>query len=138
MADCKAGFAKGDTSHTSTGQTRCPASPSSDRKASKIDECETVIGVGFDAEDRADVPRLLTHEQYHAKLVCAAATKAEATLPAGTTKVTPQVAKVYKNLAAVLQPNSDKYDADSSNGCDAAGQKTWQTNIDSGNVKIAP
>jgi hypothetical protein len=48
------------------------------------------------------------------------------------------VAKVYKNLAAVLQPNIDKYDADSSNGCEATGQKTWQTNVDSGNVKIAP
>lgn len=136
--DCKAGFAKGDTSHTSTGQTLCPASKSVDRSAKNAGECETVIGAGFDAEDRADVPRLLTHEQYHVKLVCAAATKAEATLPPGTKKVTKQVAAVYKSLGEVLQPNSDAYDADSANGCNATGQATWQTNIDAGKVKIAP
>lgn len=135
---CNAGFQKGDTSHTSTGQTKCPASKSTSRSAKNAGECETVIGAGFDAEDKADLPRLLTHEQYHSKLVCAMANKAAATLPAGTKKVTQQVATVYKNLGAVLQPTIDQYDADSKNGCDASGQATWQSKVDKGDVPIAP
>jgi len=138
VAACTAAFAAGNTWFQSTGQTTCPAAPNNPRKASKTDECESVIGAGLDADGIADEPRLLAHEQYHVKLVCAAASKAAATLPAGTTKVTKTVKAVYDALGAVMQPNSDAYDKATSNGCIPAQQAQWEKDIDAGNVKIAP
>jgi hypothetical protein len=132
-----ASFANGNTFYTSTGQTTCAAAPSISRTANTVAEVESVIGAGLDADGIANEPRLLNHEQYHVKLVCAAARKAGATLPPGTTKVTKQVKAVYDALGQVLDKNSKQYDVDSSNGCDAAGQKKAQADIDAGKVPIA-
>ena len=133
VKDCKTAFKKASTAwYEVTPGATCPAAAANQatHRANNAGECETVIGANKDAEDAADAGgRLLEHEQYHLKLACALADKATAAVSAGTS-----LANAKKQLKTAVPRETNAYDAASAHGCNAAGQSTWQSNIDSGNL----
>jgi hypothetical protein len=88
-----------------------------------------VIGARLDAEDRADIARLTTHEQYHLKLACELVRLANAALAAGR-----PLRRVSRQLSAASRREQRRYDAETDHGCDAGAQATWQADIDGGNL----
>lgn len=108
----------------------CPAGILTPATATTPDECETVVGVGCDADAAGDSARLLAHEQVHFDIACALVGKANDALIAGTH--TPAVLATW--LAANHQPQQDLYDsvAQSNHGCNAAGQATWVAAVGAG------
>jgi len=64
-------------------------------------------------------------------IACRIATKANAALAAGS-----KLADVRAAVTAKAQPTQDSYDTDSTHGCDATGQSTWETDVAGGLAKV--
>ncbi|HEY8735663.1 MAG TPA: hypothetical protein VIO62_01320 [Candidatus Dormibacteraeota bacterium] len=106
----------------------CPASAAlrQPATATSAGECETVIGTQLDAEDLADMARLLRHEQYHLNLGCAVAALGNNLIAQGTA-----VADARNQVVAASRRLQAAYDSDTSHGCEPSAQATWEANIDS-------
>jgi hypothetical protein len=107
----------------------CPATIVTPAQATSRAECETVIGAQCDTDAPNEAARLLNHEQRHLDIACKIAEKANDALAAGSSLATVRRA-VRRRSAAVTR----KYDsrAETDHGCDAAGQATWDADIDAG------
>ena len=111
----------------------CPASADirSSATATSKAECETVIAAQLDADDQADMARLLRHEQYHMNLACTLAFLGNKQVDAGA-----RAAAVLKKVVAASNREQRAYDADTNHGCDSSAQGTWEASIDSDSVKF--
>jgi hypothetical protein len=90
-----------------------------------------VLGAQLDADDQADMARLLNHEQYHMNLACALASLGNDQIASGSA-----VAGVLRKVIAASRREQRAYDNDTTHGCDSGAQGTWEGNIDSGSVKF--
>jgi hypothetical protein len=134
VSDCRKGMSrKNATDWTWTPSNSCPASAAirSSATATTRDECETVLGAQLDADDQADMARLLNHEQYHMNLACALASLGNDQIASGSA-----VAGVLRKVIAASRREQRAYDNDTTHGCDSGAQGTWEGNIDSGSVKF--
>jgi len=139
IADCKAAFAKlpkgstGTWSFDGTPDPNCAAGivPSATPTATSSAGCDSVIGAECDRAAGLESLRLLRHEQLHMDIACRIATKANAALAAGS-----KLADVRAAVTAKAQPTQDSYDTDSTHGCDATGQSTWETDVAGGLAKV--
>jgi len=108
--------------------TGCAASvtPRGDRATSR-DECATVVA--SDCNDRAvaESARLLNHEQVHFNLTCAMARKATAMITSAT-----DFPALLSAARTTLARQQVLYDNQSSHGCVAAQQASWETAIAAG------
>jgi hypothetical protein len=107
----------------------CPASIITPGQATTRGECETVIGAQCDADAPNESARLLNHEQRHLDIACKIADKANAALAAGTALATVRRAVTREQRAVTRRYDSR---AETDHGCDAAGQATWDADIDAG------
>jgi hypothetical protein len=116
----------GTWSFTGDPDPNCAASivPSATPSATSRAECDSVIGAECDRAAGLESQRLLRHEQLHFDIACQIARKANTALAAGSS-----LATVRSAVSAKAQPTQDQYDADSSHGCDATGQSTWETAV---------
>jgi hypothetical protein len=116
------------TSHMSTAADRtCPAAARpSGATATTRAECTTVLGADCTATAAAESARLLQHEQGHFNLTCAMARKGNALL--GTT----DLATLLPAARRALNSAQRSYDGDTSHGCNAGAQSTWETAIADG------
>lgn len=116
----------GEWSFDGAADPGCAAAvvPSSTPKATSRAECDPVIGGECDRAMGLESARLLRHEQLHFDIACQIARKANTALAAGTA-----IATVRSAVSAKAQPAQDQYDTDSSHGCDATGQSTWETSV---------
>ncbi len=95
-------------------------------------ECETIMGVGLDAEAAADGPRLLKHEQFHVRLACKVAEQAISALKPGASERDMKVAALAADKRqAALQKKYDSA-AESNHGCNPAKQAEWEAKVSTG------
>jgi hypothetical protein len=134
VAKCKRDMAKGGTWTTSRpNPDKCPAGINSINTATTVDECETVIGAGCDADAVMDSARLLAHEQLHFDISCTMVGRADDALLARSH--TPAVLKKWLNdNLPVLQK---KYDDESDHGCKATEQASWEADVAAGLTSVA-
>lgn len=123
------GATTGDYTWAPSGD--CPASAAlrEEATATTRDECETVIGAQLDDEDRADMARLLRHEEYHLSLACALAVAGNSQIAQGAD---PKI--VLRQVKAASAREQVAYDNETDHGCKPDPQATWEGNIDSGAV----
>jgi Domain of unknown function (DUF4157) len=116
-----------------TPDPHCPAGvvPSATPVATSRGDCASVLGAECDRAAGLESDRLLRHEQLHFSIACAIARKANAALDAGSSLATVRTAVNH-----VLQPTQNSYDTDSTHGCDAAGQSTWETDVAGGLTSV--
>jgi hypothetical protein len=115
----------------------CPAAipyPAS-AVAHDLGECESVLRPACMTREPLESARLLHHEQGHFDIACKLAEKANAAVAAGGN---PDA--LLRGARALLQPTSDQYDADTSHGCNATAQSTWDGRIAAGlpTVNVVP
>jgi hypothetical protein len=107
----------------------CPASvtyPAS-AVATSASECTSVLLPACIAREEAESARVLRHERVHFDIGCVLAKKANALLASGAPE-----ADVLRGARAQLQPLHDRYDADTTHGCQAGPQATWEQNVADG------
>lgn len=96
-------------------------------RATKKDECATVVAADFNDRAVAESSRLLRHEQTHFALSCAMAKKGNDLLTAGTT-----FDKIDAVIHTKLSTAQSQYDGQTQHGCVAAQQSSWETAIAAG------
>lgn len=132
---CQAHFdklaAQNQTGTYSTSTTADPACPAgavaAAATATTRAQCATVLGPACTARAVAESARLLNHEDWHFKLSCAVAKKANAMLGPTT-----DFDAVLRGARAALATQQATYDGQTRHGCNAASQATWQTDIAAG------
>lgn len=118
----------GTYSPTAAAGPACAASPvMAAATATNRAECTTVLGPACTARAVAESARLLNHEDWHFRLSCAVAKKANALLSATT-----DFDAVLRGARTALAAQQTAYDAQTDHGCNAAAQSTWQTAITAG------
>lgn len=88
-------------------------------RASSSSDC-TTYGTSADTAGAGESARLLAHEQRHYDITCDVAREGNRLIGLGVAFNT-----VQSRANARLQPLHNQYDTDSSHGCDASGQATW-------------
>lgn len=131
---CQAHFntlaAKGQTGTFSTGgaDPACPAGAvAAAASATNQAECATVLGPVCTARAVAESARLLNHEDWHFKLSCAVAAKANALLTPTT-----DFDAVLRGARTTLAAQQTAYDRQTGHGCNAASQTSWENDITAG------
>jgi len=129
ITQCENHFNGGGTGSWGLRPTgNCAASvPFRGDTAGSAAECKTKVGL--DCKDRkvGESARLLKHEQGHFNISCVFARKANAALAQGIAQRTIHTAVIAKRSAAQAS-----YDNDTSHGCTAAQQASWESDIANG------
>lgn len=116
-------------------KTGCAASISPDVSllATTKGECETVLGTECDRAALLESARILKHEQNHYNLACALARKGSVAILRGGNPQT-----ILNRVRQVANQQTALYDTQTTHGCQAGPQATWETNIQNGlpNVNI--
>ncbi|HMN20305.1 MAG TPA: DUF4157 domain-containing protein [Ottowia sp.] len=129
-SDCRADFARGNTGfRMDPGPVPgCAASVrAAGTRATTADECTTVVGADCNATRLAESARLLNHEQWHFKLTCEMAKKANAMLA-----TTPDFDALLAAARRTLNAQQRLYDNQTNHGCNAGAQSRWQADISAG------
>lgn len=95
--------------------------------ASSAPECVTKVGADCKDQKIAESARLLKHEQGHFDISCVFARKANAALAQGLPERT-----IHTAVIAKRSPTQTTYDTETSHGCVAAKQASWETDIAGG------
>jgi hypothetical protein len=121
--------------YTLTPPTGCEASikPDPSKKATKKEECDTVLGAECDRVAQLESARLLRHEQLHFDIACVLAKKANAALSAGTIT---DASKAKDAATSKANTAGKNYDDETAHGCKPTEQKTWETNVAGGLTTI--
>jgi hypothetical protein len=130
VRDCHADFARGNTGFRMDpgGIRGCPASQrAAGNPATKDGECDTVVGVDCNTTRVAESARLLNHEQWHFKMSCEMAKKANAMLA-----TTPDFDALLAAARRTLAAQQRLYDGQTNHGCNAGPQSIWETAIAAG------
>lgn len=105
------------------------AQPDTTLRATSRGECESVLGTEADRVAVADSVRLLHHEQLHFDLACAMARKGNTALAASPAPGTQTILTAVRKKTRAQQ---GAYDTQTTHGCSAAGQSTWDTAVAQG------
>jgi hypothetical protein len=127
VAQCHQAFAGGGASWTWTPAPGCPAGIDRPARATTDAECEDVVGAQCDADAPLESERLLRHEQGHFDITCKLVGRADDALIAGRPLDT-----VRTWVNAHVPARNTMYDNQTTHGCNAGQQATWETAISNG------
>jgi hypothetical protein len=123
------GLPPGQTGWQTLGPgTGCAASPqpNTSLRATNRGECDTVLGTECDRVAALESARLLHHEQLHFDLACAMAAKGNTALAATPA---PNTQTILTAVRTKTGTQTTSYDSQSTHGCNATGQTTWDTAV---------
>ena len=135
IARCEEYFAKGGATPIALPAEKCAAFQPRYDGAKNAAECSSILGKDCNETMVRVSKLLLKHEQKHLGIACALAKKGNDALTEG--KSFEQVAEVLKEKWDTLQA---QYDDQTSHGCKAAAQATWNAKITKGlpAIKLFP
>ncbi len=117
----------GDFTFSARGGGTCPASIApATVTATSTDKCH-LIGEECTRTAVAESARLLRHEQGHMDIACAMARKFNMAIATGT-----PFSQLSRNPVGFIQQIQNRYDAQTSHGCLAGPQATWEGEIHGG------
>jgi hypothetical protein len=139
IKNCEKFFGKLKKGQTGTNSlaplsSGCPASitPDSSIVATSKAECRSVLGPECDRVAQLESARLLKHEQLHLDIACVMATKGTKAIASDPSADPQVILSAVRTKANALSDDSGPYDTQTSHGCNATAQASWESDVAKG------